>query len=153
MPVKTQMSNVRQSIEGYWRGEIGFGPTPAVDIIELDDLYRLTAELPGVIEQNVDVTFSDDTLTLNVQKEEEQEDEGHDHFLSERRYGTFQRSFRVPNGVDADQVTAGPKNGVLIVILPKTWREGATRRSLSRVHEYLLDTVLPQQAMLGSLSR
>jgi HSP20 family protein len=73
-----------------------------------------------VTEQDVDITFSDDTLTLNVQKGEEKEDEAHDHFLSERRYGTFQRSFRVPNGVDADQVTASLKNGVLVVILPKT---------------------------------
>jgi len=107
-------------VEPFWRGEVSFGPTPAVDIIELDDLYKLTAELPGVTEQDIAITFSDDTLMLNVQKGEEKEDEAHDHFLSERHYGTFQRSFRLPNGVDADQVTASLKNGVLMVTLPKT---------------------------------
>jgi HSP20 family protein len=107
-------------VEPYWRGEIAFGATPAVDIVEKDDGYRLTAELPGVDEQGVEIKFSEGSLTIQGQKEEDKDDEKQDHFLSERRYGAFHRSFRVPDGVDADKIEASFKNGVLIVALPKT---------------------------------
>jgi len=113
-------------VEPYWRGKIGFGATPAVDIIEKDDDYKLTAELPGVEAQNVDIKFRDGTLTLKAQKEEDEEDQEHAHFLSERRYGAFHRSFRVPDAVDADKIEASFKSGVLTVILPKT-AEARTR--------------------------
>lgn len=107
-------------VEPYWRGEISFGATPAVDIVEKDDEYKLTAELPGVDEQTVDIKFSEGTLTLKGKKEKEREDAELDYFISERRYGAFQRSFRVPNGVDADKIEASVKRGVLTVTLPKT---------------------------------
>ena len=107
-------------IEPYWRGEIGFGPVPAVDIIELDDGYKLTAELPGVDAQYVDVTFSEGALTIEGKKDEDPQDLKHDHFVSERHYGGFHRSFRIPDGVDADKIEASFKNGVLTLTLPKT---------------------------------
>lgn len=107
-------------VEPYWRGEISFGATPAVDIVEKDDAYKVTAELPGVDEQHVDIGFAEGTLTIKGQKEEEQEDEEQDHFLSERRYGAFHRSFRVPDSVDADKIEASFKDGILTVTLPKT---------------------------------
>jgi len=107
-------------VEPYWRGEISFGATPAVDVVDKDDGYKVTAELPGVEQQDVDIRFADGTLTIEGQKQQEQEDERQDHFLSERRYGAFHRSFRVPNGVDADKIEASFKSGVLTVMLPKT---------------------------------
>jgi HSP20 family protein len=107
-------------VEPYWRGEIGLSATPAVDIVERDDGYKLTAELPGADEHDVKIEFSQGTLTIEGQKEEDEDDEKQDHFLSERRYGAFHRSFRVPDGVDADKIEASFKNGVLTVMLPKT---------------------------------
>ena len=107
-------------VEPYWRGQISIGAVPAVDIVDKADAYQLTAELPGVDEHGVEIGFSDGTLTIKGQKQEAAEDEKQDHFLSERYYGAFQRSFRVPNGVDADKIAASYRNGILTVTLSKT---------------------------------
>ena len=64
--------------------------------------------------------WSDDLLTIKGEKKEEKEEKKKDYYLSERRYGSFQRSFRVPDGVDASKIEAKFNNGVLTVTLPKT---------------------------------
>lgn len=107
-------------VEPLWRGEIAIGALPAVDILETDSGYRVTAELPGVAESDIDVNFSEGTLTITGEKQEEKEEKKADYFLSERRYGAFKRSFRVADGIDADKIEAKFKNGVLTVLLPKT---------------------------------
>ena len=107
-------------VEPFWRGEISWGKAPAVDIVEKEKAYEITAELPGMDESNIDVKFSDGTLTIKGEKSEEKEEKKKDYYLSERRYGSFQRAFSVPDGVDADKIEAGFKNGVLTVTLPKT---------------------------------
>jgi HSP20 family protein len=80
------------------------------------------AELPGLDPHDMTIRFADGSLTIEGDKQEADEDERLDHFLSERRYGDFPRSFRVPDGVDADKIEASFKNGVLTVVLPKTSR-------------------------------
>jgi HSP20 family protein len=107
-------------VEPLWRGEVSLGAIPAVDIKETDAGYEVTAELPGVAEGDIDVKFADGTLTINAEKHEEKEEKRANYFLSERRYGSFKRSFRVADGVDADKIEAAFKNGVLKVTLPKT---------------------------------
>ena len=107
-------------VEPFWRGEPSWGKAPAVDIAENQKAYEITAELPGMDESNIDVKFSDGTLTIKGEKKEEKEEKKKDYYLSERRYGSFQRSFGVPDGVDADKIEAHFKNGVLTVTLPKT---------------------------------
>jgi HSP20 family protein len=107
-------------LEPFWRGDITFGATPSVDIIENDDGYKVTAELPGLAADDIEVKFSDGMLTISGEKEEEKEEKKKDYFLSERRYGSFKRSFRVAEGVDADKIESTFKNGVLTVTLPKT---------------------------------
>ena len=120
-------------VEPFRRGEIGWGKAPAVDIVDKEKAYEITAELPGMDESNIDVKFSDGTLTIKGEKREEKEEKKKDYYLSERRYGSFQRSFSVPDGVDADKIEASFKNGVLTVTLPKTpKRRRAKRRSPSR---------------------
>ena len=109
----------RTLFEPFRRGEMGW-KTPAVDVVEKEKAYEITAELPGMDESNIDVKFSDGTLTIKGEKREEKEEKKKDFYLSERRYGSFQRSFSVPDGVDADKIEAGFKNGVLTVTLPKT---------------------------------
>jgi HSP20 family protein len=107
-------------VEPFWRGEVAFGPLPAVDIIQTDAAYVVSAELPGVAEGDIDVKFCDGTLTITAEKLEETEAERGDYFLSERNYGSFKRSFRVSDGIDPDKIEARSKNGVLTVTLPKT---------------------------------
>ena len=101
------------------RGEVTWGKAPAVDIAEEETAYEITAELPGMDESNIDLKFSDGTLTIKGEKKDEREEKQKDYHLSERRYGSFQRSFGVPDGVDADKIEAHFKNGVLTVTLPK----------------------------------
>jgi HSP20 family protein len=107
-------------VQPFWRGEISWGKAPAVDIVDKEKTYEITAELPGMDESNIDVKFSDGTLTITGEKKDEKEEKKKDYYLSERRYGSFQRSFGVPDGVDADKIEATFKNGVLSVTLPKT---------------------------------
>jgi len=107
-------------VEPLWRGETSWGKAPAVDIADTAQTYEITAELPGIDEKNVEVKFSDGTLTIKGEKKEEKEEKKKDYYLSERRYGSFQRSFSVPDGVDAEKIEAAFKNGILTVTLPKT---------------------------------
>lgn len=94
-------------------------PTPAVDITEDDANYKVTAELPGMDEKNIEVTLTDDMLTIKGEKTAETEKKDKNTYLSERCYGAFQRSFVVPEGVKGDQITADFAKGVLTVTLPK----------------------------------
>ena len=107
-------------VQPFWRGEIGWGKAPAVDIVDKGNAYEITAELPGMDESNIDVKFADGTLTIKGEKRDEKEEKKKEYCLSERRYGSFQRSFGVPDGIDADKIEANFKNGVLTVTLPKT---------------------------------
>ena len=91
-----------------------------MDIAEREKEYEITAELPGIDERNIDLKFSNGMLTIKGEKTEEKEEKKKDYYLSERRFGSFQRSFQVPDGVDADKIEASFKNGVLTVILPKS---------------------------------
>ncbi len=93
---------------------------PAVDVTETDKTYEITAELPGMDEKNIEVKVADGVLTIEGEKQEEKEKKEKDYYLSERSFGSFQRSFKVPNGVDTDKIDATFKNGVLKVILPKS---------------------------------
>jgi HSP20 family protein len=71
-------------------------------------------------ESNIDVKFADGLLTIKGEKSEEKEEKKKDYYLSERRYGSFQRSFPVPESVDTDKIEAKFANGVLTVRLPKS---------------------------------
>jgi len=108
------------SAEPFWGGEFGLAQAPAVDIVEHDKSYQVTAELPGMEEKDIDVKFADGVLTIKGEKKEESEEKQKDYYRSERRFGAFQRSFRVPNGVEPDKIEATVKNGVLKVLLPKS---------------------------------
>jgi HSP20 family protein len=107
-------------VEPFWRGELSWGKVPAVDVAEKENAYEITAELPGMDEKNIEVKFSDGMLTIKGEKKEEKEEKKKDYYMSERRYGTFQRTLAVPDGVDADKIEANFKNGVLTVTLPKS---------------------------------
>jgi len=107
-------------IDPFRRGETSWGKIPAVDFVDTEKAYEVTAELPGMDEKNVEVKFANGVLTIKGEKKEEKEEKQKDYHLSERRYGSFQRSFTVPDGVDTDRIEATFKDGVLTVSLPKT---------------------------------
>jgi Hsp20/alpha crystallin family len=72
-------------VQPLWRGEIG--KVPAVDIVDTDKAYEITAELPGMDESNIDVKFADGTLTIKGEKRDDKEEKKKGYYLSERRYG------------------------------------------------------------------
>jgi len=106
------------------------GWMPAVEVSETTDNILITAELPGMTEKNVEVSFEDDTLTLRGEKTEERKEGDGDkkYHLYERTYGAFQRSFTLPRIVEGDKVSAEFKNGVLTITLPKTAQAKAKGR-------------------------
>jgi HSP20 family protein len=107
--------------EPFWRAEGGFGlSVPAVDVAEDDKAYHITAELPGLSDKDIEVNLSGDVLTISGEKRDEREEKEKSYHFSERRYGSFRRSFALPQGVDRDKVEATFKNGVLSLTLPKT---------------------------------
>jgi len=108
-------------VEPTFRYESTFAmPSPAVDIIEDDASYKVTAELPGMSEKEIEVAVSDGMLTLKGEKRQEKEQKDKNFYLSERCYGSFQRSFVVPEGVDRDKIAADFAKGVLTITMPKT---------------------------------
>jgi HSP20 family protein len=101
--------------------ETNFGfAAPAVDVTEDDKAYAVTAELPGLDEKNVEVTVTGDLLVLKGEKRQDKEETTKNSHVSERVYGSFQRSFTLPDGVDRDKIAASFTKGVLTVTLPKT---------------------------------
>jgi HSP20 family protein len=93
---------------------------PAIDVAENDKAYKITAELPGLEAKDVEVTVSGDTLTIKGEKRHEKEEKGESYYLCERSFGSFQRSFALPPGVDRDQINSELAKGVLTVTLTKT---------------------------------
>jgi HSP20 family protein len=104
-----------------WSGGNGDGfRVPEVDLSENDKEYCIEAELPGLDEKEVSLTLHDGVLTLKGEKKEEKKEERKDYHFSERRWGSFQRSLRLPDDVDENKVSADFKKGVLTVHLPKS---------------------------------
>jgi len=93
---------------------------PAVDVTEDEKAYKITAELPGIEEKDLEVAVSGDLLTVKGEKRAEKEEKGTNFYVSERSFGTFQRSFALPEGVDRNGIGAAFAKGVLTVTLPKT---------------------------------
>jgi HSP20 family protein len=106
-------------LEPVWRRELTWAATPAVDIVEKDTKYEITAELPGLDEKSIEVKVSDGGLIIKGEKQEEKEEKKKDYYLHERHFGSFERSFRIPDSVDADRIEATFKKGVLTLSLPK----------------------------------
>jgi HSP20 family protein len=112
--------SARHRRKSFWRRAALAASAPAVDVVEKETAYEITAELPGMDEKNIELTVADDMLTIKGEKREEREEKKKDYYLSERRFGSFERSFRLPEGVESDKVEASFKKGVLTVTLPKT---------------------------------
>ena len=93
---------------------------PAIDVAENGKTYKITAELPGMEPGDVNVSVNGDTLTIKGEKRQEKEEKEENYYMSERSFGSFERSFSLPAGVDRDKITSELAKGVLTVTLPKT---------------------------------
>ena len=94
---------------------------PRIDVTDDEKAVYVKAEIPGIEEKDLDVSIKDKMLTISGEKKEEktEEDKEKNHVYSERRFGSFHRSIRLPVGVKTDEVKASFKNGLLEIELPK----------------------------------
>ncbi|NBJ10732.1 Hsp20 family protein [Microvirga sp. SYSU G3D207] len=113
---------------GQSQGDVGSFVNASMNVLETDKEIRITAELPGVTEQDIDFSLDDDVLTIRGEKKFERKDDKENFHFVECSYGTFQRSLRLPYAVNSEQVSASFENGVLTVIVPKTGRQERSRR-------------------------
>jgi HSP20 family protein len=92
---------------------------PAFDVKETKDAYLFKADLPGIKEENLDISLTGNRLTVNGKREEEHKEEDEQYYSYERNYGSFTRSFTLPGGVDLDHVNAHLENGELEIRVAK----------------------------------
>lgn len=99
--------------------EEGWTLAPDFDVKETKDAYVFKADLPGMKQEDVEISVTGQRLTISGKREEEKREEGERYFTFERSHGSFSRTFTVPEGVDVDHVSAELKDGVLTLNVPK----------------------------------
>jgi HSP20 family protein len=117
------------------RGIFNFGaqlaPLPAIEMAEREKDYCLTAELPGLQEDDVEISVADGVLTLSGEKREEADREEGGRTISERRYGAFSRQISLPADVDPEAISATFKKGVLTATMGKDADQPARSRKIA----------------------
>jgi len=122
-----------------WRRPLGrpsFGKflapitSPAIDLVEKEKAYEITAEVAGMDPKEIEVRLSNGILTIKGEKRDDKDEKRGEYYVSERRYGSFQRSFQLPQGVDAEKIDASLSNGILTVNLPKSAEAQKTERTI-----------------------
>ncbi|MHC4452373.1 MAG: Hsp20/alpha crystallin family protein [Planctomycetota bacterium] len=106
--------------------------TPSCNVSESPEEYRVEAELPGVKQENVERNVEHRVLTLRGERREEKEEKGKKYHRTESSYGSFMRSFTLPDDADEANVDAEYKDGLLTVRIPRTTPTKSPKRALSR---------------------
>ena len=124
-PIATLQRDMNRLFEGFWNrvGDLdwpwGSGEARS-DVVETDNAVEVSIELPGMEMKDIEVSVSDDMLTVKGEKKIERQDEKKGYYLSERSYGAIYRTIPLPPGVDGEKAEASFKNGVLTIRLPQT---------------------------------
>ena len=122
--VQREMNRIFDSFNRNWGlgayPEFAGSFMPRLEVSEDGKAFTVTAELPGMSEDEIDLSISGDVLTIRGDKKEEKEDKNKNYYYSERSYGSFMRAIPLPGQVQADKVSASFKKGVLTITLPKT---------------------------------
>jgi len=92
---------------------------PQADAAATGDKYEIQVELPGVALEDIKIDVADNTMTVHGEKKFEREEKGKTYFFSERVYGSFERSFKLPANAKSDEISANFKDGVLSIGIPK----------------------------------
>ncbi len=122
-----EMFNRMPGVFGRWpqlaAGESGVEWSPSVDISETQQEFVIRAALPAVKKEDVEVTFADGMLTVSGERRQQEEQKDEKLHRVETFYGSFSRSFALPEGIDGDRISAASKDGVLTIHVPKTKAE------------------------------
>lgn len=117
-PMGNLWSNLYQPLRGFG-GKLADWFAPAADAAAGEGYYEINVELPGVAPEDVDVALHENVLTVKGEKRFTRTEEGRSYFFSERSYGAFERSFRLPSDADPEKITADFKDGVLTLLIAK----------------------------------
>jgi HSP20 family protein len=93
--------------------------SPDIEVKETNDAFLFKADVPGVKENEVNVSLTGNRLTISGERNEEKEEKTETYYSAERKYGSFSRAYTLPEGIDADHIRAELKSGVLTVAVPK----------------------------------
>jgi len=138
-----ELTTLRREMDTLWDRFFPEKPTqerflghdwlPSIDLTETKDKYIVKAELPGLEAKDVDISITDDVLTIRGEKKEETETRDEHHFFVERHWGTFERQIKLPALVKTDKIDATFDKGILTISLPKT--EEAKKKEIKiKVH-------------------
>jgi HSP20 family protein len=130
-PVVSLRSDIDRAIDSFWRtfnlplpglanSSLISGDFMPVNMRETDREMEITADLPGFEPDEIDVTISDDSVTIRAEGEAERDESGNGYILHEREEASFERTIPIPEGVDPEGVQATYRNGVLRILIPKT---------------------------------
>jgi HSP20 family protein len=113
--------NLLEEVEEMARNAFETSLTPRMDMYEEDKELVIKAEMPGIRKKDLDISLNDDMLTIKAEKKEEKEEgeKGTTHYTRERRFGQYIRSMTLPARVDAENISATLKKGLLEIRLPK----------------------------------
>lgn len=103
------------------------GDSTPMDLVERDDEYVVTVDLPGFERDDIEVTMVEDRLHVDAERDEETDEEDENYIRRERRHRSVSRSIRLPDDIDAEGIGAKAKNGVLTVTIPRTHTESESR--------------------------
>jgi HSP20 family protein len=139
-PLHSLQDRMNEVFEEMWQkigrhhtavsGRAYSGPPPHADLSEGSKDLLVEIELPGLDESDIEVLIDDGELTVRGEKKVEREESGRTYVLTERTYGRFARTFRLPPGADTDRAKATFSNGVLTVALPKKAGGKASERKI-----------------------
>ena len=120
-------SDMNRLFDGFFSGRLGNGGStrrwiPAMDLVETDDHLVLRADLPGMDEDDLEIEVKDGALTISGERKAEHEEKTEGFYRVERAFGSFSRSLSLPDGIDAEKVSANFDRGVLEVKIPKPER-------------------------------
>ena len=114
-------SQLDRIIDGIFSGETQGRShwSPRVDVVEFEDKFEFTSELPGLNKEDIKLDLQNDSVTISGKKRFEHEKTDKDYYIGERVYGNFRRSFQLPLHVDSKKINAEYKDGVLKIDIPK----------------------------------
>ena len=118
-----------------WIDPSGASFSPAFEVKETKDGYLFKADVPGVKESDLDITRTGNRLSVSGKREAEKEEQSDTYYTYERNYGSFTRSFTLPEGIDADHIHAELKEGVLTMLVPKKPEMQPKKISLKGIFE------------------
>ena len=134
--LRTEIDRLFEDFGRPARGVFNFGarspaPIPALDLVDDDKSYRLSAELPGLVGKDIEISIADGVLSISGEKKEQEERKEKGFLLSERRYGAFERQIALPSDVDPEGIKAQFKDGVLTVTLAKDEKAVSRTRKIA----------------------